>query len=642
MSNLNRRIISIMKYLLNSSQPISSEILASILGTTSKTIRADIETIDLILSSVGAKVSSKSGSGYLIEVVDKNEFNIFLDRFNEKYNHSASPPVYNEERIRYIMHYLLVSEDYIKSEVFLDNLYISRTTLTQDLRYVRGILADYHLSLKQKPNHGLAVDGEEQHLRIALINYLFLDEELAAAEFMPMVLKLDTKGCLDVMQYTLMKSKIHVSYQSLRELADLISVSEYRRRHHHFVLFNELQLEELMNLEEYSIASWIYSELNIDTTQSEIAYLALYIASRRIYEINDEFSLQENKSLFFLCDEVLKFLFIYTDINFLLDEDVRLLMSREFRGLLLRINYKIENRGLPVMELKAMSPIFDYALLAADYLNKKYNYKISEQEIAQLTLLFQHSIFKDNLFYPKQRVCLVFHHGKLSSYSIDHSLRKNLGEYIETIKFCEFHELTRAIDQEYDLIITDMPRINFNCSIPVYQVLNDFNSDDILKVKRFLLHLEDEYALFMQGFHDNLVLCELNFSTKEEVIKYLCQQITEKHHVSNALYQAVLAEESISSGERGNNVAIMHSLFPVCEQTTIAVGILKKPILWQNEMVQLIFVIAIGSNENYVFMSSSLIHLLTSNIFAIHELLKIKSLDQLKKIIYQYLVLERS
>lgn len=59
-------------------------------------------------------------------------------------------------------------------------------------------------------------------------------------------------------------------------------------------------------------------------------------------------------------------------------------------------------------------------------------------------------------------------------------------------------------------------------------------------------------------------------------------------------------------------------------------GILKKPILWQNEMVQLIFVIAIGSNENYVFMSSSLIHLLTSNIFAIHELLKIKSLEQLK------------
>lgn len=639
MLTLNRRGISIMRYLLNFDKSISSEVLASVLGTTSKTIRGDIELIDAILTSVGANVVSKSGSGYGIVVHDEDEFSIFVDSFNEKYNNHLPLPLYNEERIRYLIHYLLVSDSYIKSDDFIDYLFVSRTTLTQDLRFVRTILKTYHLELIQKPNYGLMIKGEEQHLRLALIDYLYLDEDMAMMEGIHMRLKLDTKGCMDAMKYVFLKTKVHLSFKSLRDVANLIAVSHYRRESNHVVTFNELQLEELKELEEYQISRRIYFELNIDTTESEICFLALYIATRRIYAVEDDFSLKDNKSLFFLCDEMLKFLFIYTDVNFLMDRDVRMLITKELRGFLLRINYHIEHKSLQIMEIKMMSPTFDYAMLMADYLNKKYGYVVAENEIAQLTLLLQQSISKYNLNYRKQRICLVFNRGHFSSYSIYNQL-STLGEYIESIGSCEFHELSGDIDQNYDLIITDMPRVKFDCTITVFQVLGNFGNEELLKIKRLLLHRKEEYELFIQGFDESLIFYDLKANSKEEALTFLCEKIEEKHNMSNALQQAVFANESISSSERGNNVAIAHSLFPVCEKTVIAIGILKKPIIWENEIVQLVFVVANGNNENYVFMSIALIQSVIKDIFAIHEIMKSKDFSQIQKLFYQYLVCE--
>lgn len=640
MLTLNRRGILIMRYLLNADRSISSEVLASILGTTSKTIRGDIVLIDAILHSVGAKVTSKSGSGYVLEVMNENEFAIFVDSFNEKYNNNTPLPMYNEERIRFLIHYLLLSDSHIKSECFMDQLFISKTTLTQDFRYVRKILNEYHLTLSQKPNHGLLIEGEELHIRLALIDYLFLDEDISMIQGQQMNLTLDIKGCLDAMKYVLLKTKVHLGHKSLRDVANLIAISHYRRKMQHEVSFHELQMEELQELEEYQIAAKTYHELNIETTPSEIGFLALYIATRRIYELEDDFSLKDNKSLFFLCDEMLKFLFIYTDVNFLMDQDVRMLITKELRGFLLRINYQMEHKSLPIMEIKAMCPTFDYAMLMADYLNKKYGYAIAENEIAQLTLLLQQSISRYNLNYQKQRICLVFNRGHFSSYSIHNQLQMSLYEYIESVGSCEFHELSSDMDQQYDLIITDMPRVKFSGNIPVFQVLGSFGHDELVKVKRLLLHRSEEFALFMDGFDASLVFYELDVASKEAALDTLCEAMEQHHHISSALHQAIYAKEAISSSERGNNVSIAHSLFPICEKTTVAIGILKKPIIWDNETVQLVFVIANGNNENYVFMTSSLIQMVVQDIFAIHELLKVREFTQIRQIFYHYLVSE--
>lgn len=632
---LNRRGILITRYLINTEKPISSEVLASILGTTSRTIRNDIEMIDQILSGVGANVVSKSGSGYMIEIHDENEFHIFVDSFNEKYNDDTSIPQYNVERIRSMIHQLLITEGSIKSEIFMEQFFISRTTLSQDLKYIRKLLSRYHLEIKQRPNYGLSIVGKEHHLRTALIDYLFIDEDMSSMGDHEMKLRLDIKGCQDAMQYLLLKTSIHISFQSLKEIANLISVSDYRRCNNHYVEFDEMTLDELCRLEEYPVAIKIYKELNIETNVSEIIFLALWIASRRIYGLEDEFSLVENKSLFFLSDEMLKFLFVYTDVNFLSDQDVRYLVTRELRGMLLRITYGLEMKNMPMIEIKQMNPAFEYAILMCDYLNKKYAYVFSEEEISNLAILLHRSMSKYNVNYKKQRICLVFHRGQHSARIIYNQLKNNFDRYIESIGSCEYHELNRNIDSKYDLIITDMPRVKFTCQIPVHQIQNKFNVAERAKLKSLLLHRSQEFEHFIRCFHENLIFKELDAQNKNEVLSLMCGAMNQHYQVSETLFDAVIARENISSTERSNNVSLAHSLFPVAEKTCVSLAILKKPILWNQEQVQLVICVANGKDEDYVFMVITLLQIILDDVFLIHNLLKLSDYQELKQLFYE-------
>ena len=54
----------------------------------------------------------------------------------------------------------------------------------------------------------------------------------------------------------------------------------------------------------------------------------------------------------------------------------------------------------------------------------------------------------------------------------------------------------------------------------------------------------------------------------------------------------------------------------------IAAAVLKKPIRWDNEVVQLVFLIALGKDEPYAFMSNSFASVRDQSYFTIQELLK--------------------
>ena len=83
---LGKREILIVKHLINAKKPISSDILGVILGASPKTVRSCMAFVgDILKMAGGAKLISKTGSGYAIEIVDENEFRVFLQTFNAKY-----------------------------------------------------------------------------------------------------------------------------------------------------------------------------------------------------------------------------------------------------------------------------------------------------------------------------------------------------------------------------------------------------------------------------------------------------------------------------------------------------------------------------------------------------------------------------
>lgn len=627
MSSINKRQLLIIKHLINAKDTLSSDVLASALGITPKTVRNDIELINLLLERVGAQIVSKLGSGYYIDISIHNEFYIFLQSFNEKYIDNSTIPNYNHERLRYIIHNLLVLDNYIKSDTLIDELFISRSTLTNDLKQIRLILKNYHLVLIHKPNYGVFIDGKEYNKRIALCDYLNLDEDLSYLNISNFALYIDQKEIEDKLVDKLITRKISISLKSLKELTLLTQITISRYKQTKKLDFSIGESEKIKDSIEFSLMNDLLIELEFQLSESEILFLAIYLISRRIYRKEDEFNLLINKDLYFLSDEMLRFLFVHTNLDFSYDQEVRQLLSRELKSMLVRLEYKIEHRNLPIIEIKQENAAFEYALIMIDYISKKYSIKVPEEEAIPFALILQKSLLNDYRNYEKLKVGLVFYKGKNYSYLVENKLYKHFNNYLQKIDLLEYYELCPYYESQYDLIVTDLPITRFNINIPIFQIQNQLNEYERKKLSQFFTRKNLKLGWFLEALNPKLFIKNCNVSTKEEVIRLVSDKFMENNNISTKILDLFTYRESLSVSEHGNNCALIHTMYQCSEKTQIAFVILKKPIIWQNESVQLVFFIANGNEERLYNFIDWLRQMLTQ-MNLVHELLKCEEYNE--------------
>lgn len=627
MSSINKRQLLIIKHLINAKDTLSSDVLASALGITPKTVRNDIELINLLLEKVGARIVSKLGSGYFIDISIHNEFYIFLQSFNEKYIDNSTIPNLNFERLKYIIHNLLILDDFVKSDILIDELYISRSTLTNDLNQIRIILKNYHLELVHKPNYGVFIDGLESNKRVALCDYINIDEDLTYNELSIFKLYVDQKSIEDLLIQKLIKSGVSISLKSLKELTALIQITITRSAQGKQIILTENQVEQAKHTIEHSIINSIFDELNCDLPIEDKLFVSVYLISRRIFGVDDDFNLFTNKDLYFLGDEMLRFLFLHTNLDFSYDQEVRQLLSRELKSMLIRLEYKIELRNLPIIETKQENSAFEYALIMIDYLSKKYNLKVPEEEAIPLALILQKSLLNDYRNFEKLKVGLVFYKGKNYCYLIENKLNKHFKNHLRKIELLEYYELCPSYENQYDLIITDLPITRFNINIPIFQVQNQLNEYERKKLSQFFTRKNLKLGWFLEALNKKLFLTDCNATTKEELIERVSKLFIENVKVSDQIFDLFTYRESLSVSEHGNNCALIHTMYQCSEKTQIAFVKLKKPIIWHNESVQLVFFIANGNEERLYNFIDWLRQMLTQ-MNLVHELLKCKEYSE--------------
>lgn len=61
----------------------------------------------------------------------------------------------------------------MKIDQLADELFVSRSTLQNDLKDVKVVINRYNLHLKRKPNYGLKISGSEKNIRYAISDLLF-------------------------------------------------------------------------------------------------------------------------------------------------------------------------------------------------------------------------------------------------------------------------------------------------------------------------------------------------------------------------------------------------------------------------------------------------------------------------------------
>ena len=151
-------------------------------------------------------------------------------------------------------------------------------------------------------------------------------------------------------------------------------------------------------------------------------------------------------------------------------------------------------------------------------------------------------------------------------------------------------------------------------------------------IKRILK--DDSNSEVIKYFSKELFLVDKEFDNKEQVLKFMCNNIKKIKDVPENLYSMVMKREKLAVTEFGNLVAIPHPYKAVCNETFVSICILKKPIIWDKKKVQFVFLMCIEDNDEKdlrkFYQSTS--KLLTNKSY-IAELIKRKDFVILNKLL---------
>ena len=279
--------------------------------------------------------------------------------------------------------------------------------------------------------------------------------------------------------------------------------------------------------------------------------------------------------------------------------------------------------------------VFEVAVFIALDLGNRFNFKLNEDEIAFLAMHIGAEVERQQANKNKATTILICPEYNGLSQMLANSLMINFGSQINLIACINDESELNRFDS-YSLIITT---IKLNKSYKGVQValvspLN-INSQFNIIQDAILKDAENYYnrklrANFSNLFEESLFFTDCDELNDSQVIHMLCQRLIENNYVGNNYEAAILEREAVAITCFGD-IAIPHSMEPRAYKTCITVAISKKGIQWNNNIVHVVFLLAINKADIKLFkcIYESLISLFEeeSNIQAIRNCKNFKDFE---------------
>ena len=182
-----------------------------------------------------------------------------------------------------------------------------------------------------------------------------------------------------------------------------------------------------------------------------------------------------------------------------------------------------------------------------------------------------------------------------------------------------------------DYILTTVP-IEEKLNIPVIEV-NAFLGKSAIENVHAMIQKTRDLQIF-NYFREDMFFGDLPYNDKEEVIHFLCMQAQKKVDISNEFEKAVLERESVGATAFGNMVAIPHPIHPMGKESFVEIGILQKPIQWDKDTVQIIFLLSMKEkgDDTMPAFYKVLSQIVSSDEYT-KDLIRTQSFDKLHEII---------
>lgn len=574
----------------------TSQSLAEVFHVSDRTIRNDLKEMNEVLLHYGAEIISKPKIGNILHVKDRKKFQKYLDQLYQEDEENL--PITSRERVHYLLEYLLHVERYVKLDDLCDTLFISKSSLSQDLKEVRKYLEQYNLKLVSKPNYGVRVEGREFDFRLCIANSAI---ERIVNKDMKKSQQSILKKIGDILQETFDKHAFKMSEVAFQNLIIHIFIAIERIQGNCYVPLEDEQLKTLQKEVEYGMAEEIVSQMEQVFSEtfpdSEIGYIAIHLAAKKTIEIdnvmdNMVISDEVNETVSHMLEEVYEAF----KIDFLDDFDLRMMLALHLVPFKVRMEYDIILHNPLLKEIKNRYTLaYNIAVAASDVLRECYHKEIKEDEIGYFALHFNLALERKKVNKRKKNILIVCGTGRGTAQLLVYKYKETFGKYLENIYTCDTMSVGKQDFNKIDYIIATVP-IQVKVPVPILEVKFFLEDRDIQAVKTLLS--KDHNSSISKYFDQRLFLINVEVNNKEEALQKMVEKIREIKEIPDNFYDAVMKREKQAVTEFGNLVAIPHPYRAISKETFVCIMVLNKPILWDKKKVQLIYLMSMEDNMN--------------------------------------------
>lgn len=637
----NLRLSKIIKILLESNKIVTGEQLCTTVGVSSRTIRSDIKELNDIFENHGAVILSEKGKGYVLEITDEEKFKELYSEEKKKDNYINLTA---EGRAEYIITKLLLNEmkniDAITQIDLADELFISLSSLKNDIKLAKLELINVTLDIEKFGNKGIRITGREDSIRCCISKKMNSSNQLFLVEF-EKILK-DSLGIEnlyeleEIIKTNITKFKLRLSDIAFKDLRSYIAVMLVRNKNHYNVIYTESMINDLKKESKIEIAESICNDLmkklNVEIDETEVCYVTKHIiASSLIGSNKDEYnnqltemiliSVKENFNLDLTSDKVL--------IDFL-GTHLKASINRAKYGI------KLENSMLSI--IKNNYPFaFEIGVLSNNIIRNQYGINLSEADIGFLSLHFAASIerLKELDIGEVKRAIIVCTTGVGTSLLLKVKIERYFKERLKVVETIPWYEFNDEILKNVDFIITTVP-LNVE-SEKVIHVKNLLDNNELKLIEKKLQSNNYKENDLNYKFKKELFFKDIEASTRDELLENITNSLISENYITKAVKKEIFSREELASTEIGNLVAIPHTSHNDLEESFISVAILKKPIIWHKEKVQVVLIICIAEKDKHEW-KSNLEQLYKSiiELDVVLEIIKSNDFQEFKKIVCKF------
>ena len=549
---MNTRALSIIKILLNSVEPVSSLALSQEIGCSTKTIQNEIKEVNKELKN--CEIVSIRGIGYKIEGN--------LDDIDIK-----NSDLYDYDRVEYIIKKIInissTDKDTIKLEDLADSMYVSLSTVKNDLKEVKKILNEYNLKISSKHKQGICIEASEEDIIKFIINYSNkVDNSLSIKDFL--------------------NNNIIENLFSIKKI--LLDTLSYEN-----MILTDNEFKNIVNYIS------IYLSRN-NTNQSDFIkeYIKKY-KSKKEKPISEDEQLLIRKAIKEFCRD----LNIATSINLSHDKVFEECLFNHICNLYKRADLGINQYEITAGEIKLKYPFpFELGKIAKKTIEKNLNMEISEDEVENIALHIGGALERIDKRDEKKvyKTIIVCTSGVGTSMLIKSKLENIFKGKLEIIKVIPSYLIDYINVLDIDFVISTV-EVNLE-NINVIKVSPMLTDKEIKLIEKYI-ETENVYIdLDIQNlFSSELFFKDIKAETRSQVIDIMSKKLVEKGYIDDTMRQSYFERETIATTEIGNMVAIPHGAKGEVYENKVAIGILKEPISWEVGKVRLVIMLALDKEK---------------------------------------------